>query len=152
MHASVQWLNQYLTPANLTADEAADVLMNLGFPIETRDELAPADGGPDTRLDVEVTSNRGDCLCQVGLAREVAAQTGRRFTPPQPKPATATGGPAASALTLENRHPDLCPLFTARVIRGVKVGPSPAWLVRALAAVGIVWDLRLPPEGLLRRR
>lgn len=136
MQASVRWINEYLTPADLTADEAADVLMNLGFPIETREELAPADGGPDTRMDVEVTSNRGDCLCQVGLAREVAAKTGRRFAPPAPRPLAAAGGPVAACLKLDNRRPDVCPLFTARVIRGVKVGPSPAWLVRALASVG----------------
>lgn len=136
MQASVRWINEYLTPSNLTADEAADVLMNLGFPIETREELGAADGGPDTRLDVEVTSNRGDCLCQAGLAREVAAKTGRRFAPPTAAAPAATAGPVASLLKLENRRPEVCPFFTARVIRGVKVGPSPEWLVRALASVG----------------
>ncbi|XVJ60627.1 MAG: phenylalanine--tRNA ligase subunit beta [Tepidisphaera sp.] len=136
MHASVRWLNQYLTPANLTADEAADVLMNLGFPIETREEVVFQWETPDTRLDVEVTSNRGDCLSQVGLAREIAAKTGRAFAMPVVKAVPGNGRPVASALKLDVRTPDACPRFTARVIRGVKVGPSPAWLVRALEAVG----------------
>jgi phenylalanyl-tRNA synthetase beta chain len=134
MHASVRWLNEYLTPSDLGADEAADVLMNLGFPIETRVELPLL--GPDTQLDVEVTSNRGDCLSQTGLAREVAAKTGRRFSMPTVKSVAAAGGPVAAALTLDNRTPEACPHFTARVVRGVKVGPSPAWLVRALESVG----------------
>lgn len=135
MKASVRWINEYVSPAGVTADEASDVLMNLGFPIETRDELLAAEGGPDTRLDVEVTSNRGDCLSQTGLAREIAAKTGRRFHLPAitlPKGAAAV----SAHLKLENRTPDVCKHFTARVIRGVKVGPSPEWLVRALAAVG----------------
>lgn len=136
MHASVRWINQYLSPGDLTADEAADVLMHVGFPIETRTDIIDAEGNPDTTLDVEVTSNRGDCLSQIGLAREVAAKTGRAFIPPPASPLMESGGPVTDALALENRTPDVCPLFTARVIRGVKVGPSPTWLVRALQAVG----------------
>ncbi|MBC7834240.1 MAG: hypothetical protein H7Y88_03955, partial [Phycisphaerales bacterium] len=82
MNASVRWLNQYLQPGNVTADEADRALTNAGFPIESS---TPLEGG-DVRLDVEITSNRGDCLSHVGLAREIAAITGRTLTPP-PKPA-----------------------------------------------------------------
>jgi phenylalanyl-tRNA synthetase beta chain len=72
MKASVAWINDYLDrPAS--ADEMADALTGCGLPVESRDS-AP-DG--DTILEVELTSNRGDCLCHVGLAREVAACTGR---------------------------------------------------------------------------
>jgi phenylalanyl-tRNA synthetase beta chain len=132
MHASVLWLNEYLTPSDLRAEEAAEVLINLGFPIESRTALH----GGDFMLDVEITSNRGDCLSQTGLAREIAAKTGRGFRLPRLKHAAATGVPVASSLTLENRSPEVCPHFTARVIKGVTIGPSPAWLVRALEAVG----------------
>lgn len=137
MNISVRWLNEYLDPANITADSAERVLTDAGFPIESATELP--DG--DVLLDVEVTSNRGDCLSHIGLAREIAAATGRKFRPPPvpPTPSSPSGnGPdsVVAAAALDNRVPELCRLFTVRVIRGVKVGPSPAWLVRALESIG----------------
>lgn len=136
MLASVRWLNRYLAPADLSADQAEHVLTHVGFPIESRQDLP--DG--DVRLDVELTSNRGDCLCHTGLAREIAAATGRHLALPTiaPEPPRASGAPGAADLTsVENRlSTSGCPRFTARVIRGVKVGPSPAWLVQALESVG----------------
>ncbi|MCC6428688.1 MAG: phenylalanine--tRNA ligase subunit beta [Phycisphaerales bacterium] len=136
MNISIAWINKYLSPANLTADEAEQALMHSGFPIESRETLP----GGDIRMDVEITSNRGDCLSHLGLAREIAAKTGRTLIMPSvelpPTTPAATSGRAADAVTLENTRPDLCPLFTIRVIRGVKVGPSPAWLREALEAVG----------------
>jgi len=138
---SVRWLNRYLDPADATADEVEHALTNAGFPIESR-RAAPAGAAqagrpchPDTVLDVEITSNRGDCLSQVGLAREVAAVTGRRLVMPEwvePR----RGEPAESVLALENRVPEACPRFTAQVIRGVKIGPSPAWLAELLESLG----------------
>lgn len=138
MQISLQWVNQYLgvsashaSAAPITADEAEAVLMDMGLPIETRKALPNG----DTVLDVEITSNRGDCLSHVGIARELAARTGRTLL--LPKAAFTEQGPAVgSVLSLENRAPDACPLFTARVVQGVKVGPSPTWMVEALEAVG----------------
>jgi phenylalanyl-tRNA synthetase beta chain len=136
MLTSLHWLNRYLDPAGVSADEAEHVLTHVGFPIESREDLP----GGDVRLDVELTSNRGDCLCHVGLAREVAAATGRRLTPPALKaqpPQRGTHGAAASFTSVENRVASAgCPRFTARVIRDVKVGPSPKWLREALESVG----------------
>jgi phenylalanyl-tRNA synthetase beta chain len=134
MNISIAWLNKYLSPANLTADEAEQVLMHVGFPIETRQTLPNG----DVRLDVEITSNRGDCLSHVGLAREVAAKTGRKLLLPAAELPTPTPGigRAADLVKLENTRSDLCPLFTIRILRGVKIGPSPAWLKDALEAVG----------------
>lgn len=136
MLTSLKWLNRYLDPAGVTADEAEHVLTNVGFPIESREDVA----GGDVRLDVELTSNRGDCLCHVGLAREIAAATGRRLTSPALKGAAlarGTHGATAQFTSVENRVAGAgCPRFTARVIRGVKVGPSPAWLREALESVG----------------
>lgn len=131
MKTSVRWLNAYLDPATVTPDEAERVLMDVGFPIESRETLP--DG--DTRLDVELTSNRGDCLSHLGLAREIAARTGRTLRPPTATLPAGTG-PVSEALRLDNTRPDVCPIFTARVVRGVKVGPSPAWLATAVEAVG----------------
>ncbi|MCL4743400.1 MAG: phenylalanine--tRNA ligase subunit beta [Phycisphaerales bacterium] len=141
MELSVRWLNRYLDPADATADEVEHALTNAGFPIESRRvaSAGAAQAGrpchPDTVLDVEITSNRGDCLSQVGLAREVAAVTGRRLVMPEwvePR----RGEPVEGFLTLENRAPEACPRFTAQVIRGVTIGPSPAWLGELLESLG----------------
>jgi len=137
MHIAANWLNSYLEPGNLTAAQIEAALIDAGFEIESQEKLA--DG--DTRFDVAITSNRGDALSIVGLAREAAAKTGRKLKAPgtggkeksEPSPASED---VSSAITLENRVPQACPLFTLRVIRGVKIGPSPAWLVRALESVG----------------
>lgn len=132
MNAGLQWLNRYVDPANLTADEVEEALVGAGLEIESREALA----GGDVRFDVAITSNRGDCLCQTGLAREIASKMGRRFVFPKWTDPAATGGAIAAGFGLENRTPSDCPMFTARVIRGVKIGPSPAWLVQALESVG----------------
>jgi len=144
MKTSVRWLNQYLDPATVTPQEAEQALTNAGFPIESTAEAA----GGDTMIDVEITSNRGDCISHVGLAREVAVSTGRTLRMPAVPGAVASARDAGNAslaaspggigsiVALDNRVPEVCSLFTARVIRGVKVGPSPAWMVEALASVG----------------
>lgn len=130
MKASVAWINDYLDrPAS--ADEMAECLTACGFPVESR-ESSPCG---DTVLDVELTSNRGDCLCHVGLAREVAAVTGRTLRPP-PSDHAEDGEPCEGALRVANAEPAACPLYTARVIRGVRIGPSPDWMQSRLRAVG----------------
>lgn len=152
MLTSIRWLNKLLSPgapgqATLSADEAERVLTNTSFPIEPpKDEhgviRTPSGHGRllpdgDVILDVEVTSNRGDCLCHLGLAREIAAATGRRLLVPAPDLSRFPGGPAASTITsVTSEAGALCPRFTARVIRGVRVGPSPAWLAQALESIG----------------
>lgn len=142
MLTSLRWLNQYLSPATLTADEADHVLTFVGFPVESREELCTG----DVKLDVELTSNRGDCLSHLGLAREVAAATGRTLVPPTTTDPKASATPVDSVTSVDNRltapSPTIgvavgCPRFTARVIRGVRVGPSPAWLVGHLESVGL---------------
>lgn len=131
MDISLAWLNEYLEPGDVTAQEADDLLTQAGLPIEGH---TPLESG-DVVLDVEVTSNRMDCLSHIGCAREVAALSGRALVYPEPGE-PARGGPVAGLLTLENREPGACPLFTAHVITGAKVGPSPAWLVERLEAIG----------------
>lgn len=140
MLTSLKWLNRYLEPATLTADEAEHFLTFAGFPIDSRDVLP--DG--DVRLDVELTSNRGDCLSHVGLAREVASAAsaaGRpcKFVKPALGPTREAAEQASSVTSVENRLASSggCPRFTARVIRGVKIGPSPEWMSRFLESVGV---------------
>src|SRR6266508_1420080 len=87
---------------------------------------------PDTILDVEITPNRGDLLSHFGLAREIAALTGKKLksAPHESKIDIKNSGVTISA-TRE------CPFFSARKIDNVKVGPSPQWLRAKIEGVGI---------------
>ncbi|MDX2130763.1 MAG: phenylalanine--tRNA ligase subunit beta [Planctomycetota bacterium] len=131
MLISVAWLRRYLD-AEVSAPDIERALIDAGFPVEHREPLP--DG--DVRLDVEVTSNRGDCLSHLGLAREAAARLGIGLRPPV-GPALVEGPkPVSGVASLENLVPESCPWFTLRVVRGVRVGPSPAWLREALENAG----------------
>ncbi len=93
-------------------------------------------GLDDHVLEVEITPNRPDCLSVLGVARELAALTGGRLT--WPSLALAEAGEATRKLVrVRIEAPDLCHRFTARVISGVTIGPSPAWLQARLRAVGL---------------
>ena len=131
MNISLQWLNQYLDRPT-DADEVDRVLTDVGFPIDGREEV---DG--DVMLDVEVTSNRPDCLSHVGAARELAAATDRKLKTPAIELPADSATDVISLTSVDNQAADLCPLYTARVIRNVKIGPSPDWLVRHLQAIGL---------------
>ena len=89
----------------------------------------------DSVLDLELTPNRPDCLSLLGVAREVAALTGAEVREP---PVTyRAAGPAVESLArVVIQDPDLCPRYTASVIQGVKIGPSPGWLAARLEKVG----------------
>lgn len=132
MKASVAWINQYLSPGDVTPQQAEEFLTFAGMNIDAVD---PIEGQPgDARLEVELTSNRGDCLAHVALAREIAAVSGRGWKPPTPTFAAGTGAAGvALSNTLKNAG---CPAFTLTVIKGVRVGPSPAWLKQRLEAIG----------------
>src|SRR6202051_3255968 len=87
-------------------------------------------------IDAEVTSNRPDCLSHYGIAREVDAIYKLPLKHVSPKPSEAAAK-TAEAIKVEIRSPELCGRFTARVIRGVKIQPSPAWLKNRLEACGV---------------
>lgn len=135
MDISLRWINQYLSPADVSVEEFDDIMTKAGLPIEGL--TAGIDG--DTIIDIEVTSNRGDCLGHLGCAREIAAaqyaQKPRQLIMPELKEMDL-GAPIGDELTLDNQVPDKCPLFTARLIRNVKVGPSPKWLKDAIESFG----------------
>ncbi len=133
MKTSPTWLNDYLEPP-LSPAEQAEILTAVGFPL---DGQGRADGADEDWQEIEITSNRGDCLAHLGFAREIAAATGRTLKEPAVR-AGAGLTPASSLVTIRNERPDLCPLYTARVIRGVTVRPSPEWLQKRLRAIGLV--------------
>lgn len=133
MDTSVIWLNDYLDPP-ATADEQAELLTRAGFPLEGREDVALV-GGTDVRQDYEMTSNRGDAVCHVGLAREIAAISGRTLKARAARP-SSNGHPAADHVSVTNHEHRLCPLYTGRLIKGVKIGPSPEWLADRLRARG----------------
>ncbi len=92
----------------------------------------------DTVLDLEITPNRPDSLSIAGLAREVGAMYGRDWTDPLPEMAAKLelSADGQDDATVEIADASRCPRYSARVIRGVKVGPSPDWMVERLAAIG----------------
>jgi phenylalanyl-tRNA synthetase beta chain len=105
----------------------------LGAPIN--DVLPPG----DTVFDIEITPNRPDCLSHLGLARELAAWFRKDLNYPQEKfRGEADGaGPAGLFSGVSVESPEDCPLYTAHVVTGVKVGPSPAWIQERLRSVGL---------------
>ena len=92
---------------------------------------------PDVVFDVTVEGNRPDAWSVVGVARDLAARLGLSFSPPTPVPPEAAGPAVGELATLVVEDPDLCPRFTARLVTGVVVGPSPRWLARRLALAGM---------------
>jgi phenylalanyl-tRNA synthetase beta chain len=100
--------------------------------------IAGVENGPHGAvIDAEVGSNRPDCLGHIGIAREVAAvyKLPLKFT--APKPVESSTGKASDSVRVEVQSPELCGRFTARVIRGVKIAPSPKWLKDRLEACGV---------------
>ena len=89
-------------------------------------------------LELELTSNRPDCFSMYGIAREVAAAARLELAPPPTaEPAVFGGAPAAESIAVEIADADLCPRYAARVIRGVEIGESPAWLKARLTHAGM---------------
>ncbi len=136
MKTSLAWLNSYLdTP--VTADQAEPLLTDVGFPFDGCDDLTLSTGATDILMDVEVTSNRSDCLSHLGLARETAAAGGFKLVPPTIELPKAGGKPVGELTSVELGEPGLCPVYTARVITGVKIGPSPKWLTERVEGAGL---------------
>jgi phenylalanyl-tRNA synthetase beta chain len=93
------------------------------------------ESGDDSVLEFDLTSNRPDCLSHLGIAREAAALTGSAVKLPGVA-ARTVGGRAEQFTAVEIEDPDLCPRYAARVVRGVRIAPSPEWLVKRLQAIG----------------
>lgn len=130
MLVSWDWLKHYVA-LEVPAETVADRLTMTGLNLESCNQV-----GDDTCIDFEVTSNRPDCLGHLGVAREAAVVFDRPLTIPAANPAVCAT-PVQSVTSVTNECTDLCSQYHARVIRGVRVGPSPVWMQRRLETVGV---------------
>ncbi len=121
-------------------DDAGGLLIlssrpEIGLPINA--VLPPG----DTVFDIEITPNRPDCLCHLGVARELAAWFSKDLKYPEARSASGEPEPAEASAGLPGGvrvdAPDDCPLYSAHVVSGVKIGPSPGWMQARLKAAGL---------------
>lgn len=132
MIVSWNWLADYVK-LSVTPDELATRLMMAGLNHESTESIA----GDDFAIDLEITSNRPDCLGHHGIAREAAVLYGVPLTIPNPRPKSSDKSRATSLVNVIVECPDLAPQYIARVVRGVKIKPSPEWMQSRLRTLGI---------------
>lgn len=132
MIVSWNWLKEYV-PLKMSVDTLVDRVMMAGLNHESTEDVEG-----DIAVDLEVTSNRPDCLGHLGIAREVAALFGESLKLPATT-VTESNTPIESltSITIDPSGSEWCPQYRARVIEGVKIGPSPDWMQRRLRSVGL---------------
>jgi phenylalanyl-tRNA synthetase beta chain len=130
MKVSYNWLKEFVEVA-ASPEEVASRLALSGTNIASIET-----GAHGAVIDAEITSNRPDCLGMLGIAREVGAIYRLPLKTSSPKPAESKTAKAGDAVRVKIEAQDLCGRFTARVIRGVKIQPSPKWLKDRLEAAG----------------
>ena len=130
MIVSWKWLEQYVD-LKMSHDELVDKLTMSGLNHEGTEKV---DG--DRAIDLEVTSNRADCLGHIGVAREIAVLYDLPLNIPEPT-LSVSKEKIEDHCQVQIDCPDLCHRYTARLIKGVKIGPSPDWLQDRLETLGI---------------
>ncbi len=130
MRVSLRWLREIL-PIDASPEAIADALTGRGLPVDSVER-----SGDDVVLDVDVPANRPDILGHRGVAREIRAAFGGAVDPLRP-PRTRAGAPASSAVTVHIDDPARCARYVAGIVRGVRVAPSPPWVVARLEACGL---------------
>ena len=130
MNISYSWLKD-LIEIDLPPADLARKLTSVGLAVEGIHEF-----GDDFVFDVDITSNRGDCLSHLGIAREIAAVTNSKLRSQNSRLQESSKSGIHNLKLAEIEDADLCHRFTGRVIRNVKIAPSPEWLVKRLEAVG----------------
>lgn len=137
MRILVSWLREFV-PVTAGVDELAAALTAHGFEVSAVEPAPPVPGRPargeDAVLDLEVTTNRPDCLSVAGVAREVSTIYGADVS--RPAAADTPAGDGALPVTIEEDARALCPRYAAAVAE-VAVGPSPAWMAARLEAAGV---------------
>jgi len=130
MKISLDWLSDYIK-MDRPAEQVAEILSDLGFPCEGIEYLAD-----DVVIDVEITSNRGDCLGYIGIARELSAATGVEVVVPTVE-LDESDKDVSEFASVQIDEPDLCGRYTARILEGVTIGPSPDWIRKRLKVIGL---------------
>jgi phenylalanyl-tRNA synthetase beta chain len=131
MRLPIAWLKQFIELSE-SAEEIARWLTDLGLEVES---IEPSPSGPV--LEIGLTPNLNRCASVFGVARELAAVTGRPLHLPSPEGLQEVEQETRNAISVRVEQPELCPLYTCRVVRGVRVGPSPDWLVERLRDAGL---------------
>jgi phenylalanyl-tRNA synthetase beta chain len=130
MKVIYKWLQEFVDVTASPADVASRLALS-------GTNIGSVENGPHGAvIDAEVGSNRPDCLAHYGIARELGAVYKLPLKPISSRPAEGTAK-AAEAIKVEIQSPELCGRFTARVIRGAKIQPSPKWLKDRLEASGV---------------
>lgn len=130
MLVSWEWLSEYVDIA-ISHEEMANRWALTGLNHESTEIV---NGIPV--IDLEITSNRGDCLGHIGIAREASVLLNAELRYPAPK-LVSTSEPVSKFLAIENHFPSACPRYIGRLIRSVQVGPSPDWLKKRLESIGV---------------
>jgi len=131
MKVAYNWLKEFVA-VTAPVEEIASRLALAGTNIANIEN-----GAHGAVIDAEVTSNRPDCLGMLGIAREISAIYRLPLKPVASKPMESASAKASDAVSVKIEAPELCGRFTARVMRGVKIQPSPAWLKNRLEAAGV---------------
>ena len=129
MFISYEWLKDFVE-LELSPAQLRERLTMVSLAIDAVETHAA-----DSVLDVEVPSNRPDCLSHIGIAREVSVIESKPLRSPKTY-ALKPQGSSASLTSVDIKDPDLCPRYAARIVRGVKIGPSPDWLAKRLETIG----------------
>lgn len=129
MKINYSWLKEYID-VKKPVGETAELLTKSGSEVKAVEKI-----GDDLVMDIEITPNRSDCLSYVGIARELAALTGKEIKMPPMRIREKISKEAP--FTVEIKDKDLCPRYTARLIRNVKVAKSPAWLEKKIISMGL---------------
>lgn len=131
MLVSWNWLKEYVS-LEMSVEALTEKLLMSGLNLEEYHEV-----DSDICIDLEVTSNRPDCLGHLGIAREVSVLFDLPLLIPSLRPVGENNTPLKALTSVTLDSPDLCPRYSARVIRGTKIGPSPAWLQSRLMTIGV---------------
>ena len=114
----------------------ADGIFVLNEDVKPGDDMAKVIGADDHVVEFEITPNRPDCLSVIGLAREASATFGRPLKLHTPE-VKGCGGSIAELVDIDIEDGDLCPRYTARMVKNVKIQPSPAWMRERLRNSGV---------------
>jgi phenylalanyl-tRNA synthetase beta chain len=130
MRVPLEWLKEFV-PVKAKPEKLAGLFTMGGLEVELIERI-----GVDVIFELGVTPNRADCLSIIGIAREAAALSGEKLREMDRK-AIKGSGRMSDFVKISVKHPKKCPRYSARVIDGVRIGPSPSWMVKRLADCGV---------------